>query len=140
MREERDDQNRSDYDVEVGPARFQLQYMDYYLLREERNDPDPRVQHFIPDTWQVLRQIHLYIELLEAIFFHLKIYIIVLFVKSSVSLSLSKTVNYFRNVFCTEGFVTKSLAEGIQHKKCQVHEILLSIWWLVQAIVLLTCL
>uniref|UniRef100_A0A8C8B629 DExD/H-box helicase 60 n=1 Tax=Otus sunia TaxID=257818 RepID=A0A8C8B629_9STRI len=36
----------------MGPARFQLQYMDYYLLREERNDPDPRVQHFIPDTWQ----------------------------------------------------------------------------------------
>uniref|UniRef100_A0A8C3L1P4 DExD/H-box helicase 60 n=1 Tax=Chrysolophus pictus TaxID=9089 RepID=A0A8C3L1P4_CHRPC len=48
----KDDQNRSNYDVEVGPARFQLQYMDYYLLREERNDPDPRVQHFIPDTWQ----------------------------------------------------------------------------------------
>uniref|UniRef100_A0A663MB38 DExD/H-box helicase 60 n=1 Tax=Athene cunicularia TaxID=194338 RepID=A0A663MB38_ATHCN len=38
--------------LELGPARFQLQYMDYYLLREERNDPDPRVQHFIPDTWQ----------------------------------------------------------------------------------------
>uniref|UniRef100_A0A8D0FEY2 DExD/H-box helicase 60 n=1 Tax=Strix occidentalis caurina TaxID=311401 RepID=A0A8D0FEY2_STROC len=36
----------------MGPARFQLQYMDYYLLREERNDPDPRVKHFIPDTWQ----------------------------------------------------------------------------------------
>ncbi|XP_072190962.1 probable ATP-dependent RNA helicase DDX60 [Excalfactoria chinensis] len=52
MREGRDDQNRSNCDVEVGPARFQLQYMDYYLLREERNDPDPRVQHFIPDTWQ----------------------------------------------------------------------------------------
>ncbi|XP_021250062.1 probable ATP-dependent RNA helicase DDX60 [Numida meleagris] len=52
MREGRDDLNRSNCDVEVGPARFQLQYMDYYLLREERNDPDPRVQHFIPDTWQ----------------------------------------------------------------------------------------
>ncbi|XP_061848397.1 probable ATP-dependent RNA helicase DDX60 isoform X3 [Colius striatus] len=46
------DTNRSNYAIEVGPARFQLQYMDYYLLREERNDPDPRVQHFIPDTWQ----------------------------------------------------------------------------------------
>ncbi|NXW54987.1 DDX60 helicase, partial [Eurystomus gularis] len=46
------DQNRSNYAIEVGPARFQLQFMDYYLLREERNDPDPRVQHFIPDTWQ----------------------------------------------------------------------------------------
>ncbi|NWX46476.1 DDX60 helicase, partial [Steatornis caripensis] len=46
------DQNISKYAIEVGPARFQLQYMDYYLLREERNDPDPRVQHFIPDTWQ----------------------------------------------------------------------------------------
>ncbi|KFO79330.1 putative ATP-dependent RNA helicase DDX60, partial [Cuculus canorus] len=46
------DKKRSKYAVEVGPARFQLQYMDYYLFREERNDPDPRVQHFIPDTWQ----------------------------------------------------------------------------------------
>ncbi|KAJ7420084.1 putative ATP-dependent RNA helicase DDX60 [Willisornis vidua] len=45
-------QNRSKYAIEVGSARFQLQYMDYYLLREERNDPDPRVQHFIPDAWQ----------------------------------------------------------------------------------------
>ncbi|NXC38386.1 DDX60 helicase, partial [Penelope pileata] len=52
MREGRDDQNTSNYAIEVGPARFQLQYLDYYLLREERNDPDPRVQHFIPDTWQ----------------------------------------------------------------------------------------
>ncbi|NXE90679.1 DDX60 helicase, partial [Menura novaehollandiae] len=45
-------QNTRKYATEVGSARFQLQYMDYYLLREERNDPDPRVQHFIPDTWQ----------------------------------------------------------------------------------------
>ncbi|NXJ15303.1 DDX60 helicase, partial [Odontophorus gujanensis] len=52
MREGSDDKNRSGYNVEMGSARFQLQYMDYYLLREERNDPDPRVQHFIPDTWQ----------------------------------------------------------------------------------------
>ncbi|NXT17817.1 DDX60 helicase, partial [Syrrhaptes paradoxus] len=50
--EESNDKNISNYAVKVGPARFQLQYMDYYLLREERNDPDPRVQHFIPDTWQ----------------------------------------------------------------------------------------
>ncbi|NWW55221.1 DDX60 helicase, partial [Pedionomus torquatus] len=50
--EESSDHNVSKYAVEVGPARFQLQHMDYYLLREERNDPDPRVQHFIPDTWQ----------------------------------------------------------------------------------------
>ncbi|XP_067993227.1 probable ATP-dependent RNA helicase DDX60 isoform X1 [Melanerpes formicivorus] len=49
---ESNDQNISKYTIEVSPARFQLQYMDYYLLREERNDPDPRVQHFIPDTWQ----------------------------------------------------------------------------------------
>ncbi|KGL74939.1 putative ATP-dependent RNA helicase DDX60, partial [Tinamus guttatus] len=49
---ESDDQRINIYATEVGPARFQLQYMDYYLLREERNDPDPRVQHFIPDTWQ----------------------------------------------------------------------------------------
>ncbi|XP_042664351.1 probable ATP-dependent RNA helicase DDX60 isoform X2 [Tyto alba] len=45
-------QNISNYAIKVSPARFQLQYMDYYLLREERNDPDPRVEHFIPDTWQ----------------------------------------------------------------------------------------
>ncbi|NXM74607.1 DDX60 helicase, partial [Serilophus lunatus] len=45
-------QKASKYAIEVGSSRFQLQYMDYYLLREERNDPDPRVQHFIPDTWQ----------------------------------------------------------------------------------------
>ncbi|XP_071412313.1 probable ATP-dependent RNA helicase DDX60 [Pithys albifrons albifrons] len=45
-------QNRSKYAIKVGSARFQLQYMDCYLLREERNDPDPRVQHFIPDAWQ----------------------------------------------------------------------------------------
>ncbi|XP_027491317.1 probable ATP-dependent RNA helicase DDX60 isoform X2 [Corapipo altera] len=50
--EESSNQNTSKYAIEVGSARFQLQYMDYYLLREERNDPDPRVQHFIPDTWQ----------------------------------------------------------------------------------------
>ncbi|NWI55493.1 DDX60 helicase, partial [Calyptomena viridis] len=49
---ESSNQKASKYAVEVGSSRFQLQYMDYYLLREERNDPDPRVQHFIPDTWQ----------------------------------------------------------------------------------------
>uniref|UniRef100_UPI00398E78A8 probable ATP-dependent RNA helicase DDX60 n=1 Tax=Pristiophorus japonicus TaxID=55135 RepID=UPI00398E78A8 len=38
--------------VGVEPARFQLKYMGPYLLRDERNDPDPRVTHFIPDTWQ----------------------------------------------------------------------------------------
>lgn len=41
------------YSVGIGPARFQLQYMGHYLIREERKDPDPRVQDFIPDTWQV---------------------------------------------------------------------------------------
>ncbi|XP_040274578.1 probable ATP-dependent RNA helicase DDX60 isoform X1 [Bufo bufo] len=40
------------YAVGVGSTRFQLQYMGPHLLREERSDPDPRVQHFIPDTWQ----------------------------------------------------------------------------------------
>ncbi|NXK29990.1 DDX60 helicase, partial [Piprites chloris] len=49
---ESSNQNTSKYAIEVGSARFQLQYMDYYLLREERKDPDPRVEHFIPDTWQ----------------------------------------------------------------------------------------
>ncbi|XP_029460015.1 LOW QUALITY PROTEIN: probable ATP-dependent RNA helicase DDX60 [Rhinatrema bivittatum] len=38
--------------VGMGAARFQLQYMGHYLHREERSDPDPRVKHFIPDTWQ----------------------------------------------------------------------------------------
>ncbi|XP_067896061.1 probable ATP-dependent RNA helicase DDX60 [Heterodontus francisci] len=38
--------------VGVEAARFQLKYMGPYLLRDERNDPDPRVAHFIPDTWQ----------------------------------------------------------------------------------------
>nr|XP_033814625.1 probable ATP-dependent RNA helicase DDX60 [Geotrypetes seraphini] len=40
------------FSVGMGAARFQLQYMSHYLLREERSDPDPRVKHFIPDTWQ----------------------------------------------------------------------------------------
>ncbi|NXT01527.1 DDX60 helicase, partial [Jacana jacana] len=49
---ESSDHDISKYAIKVGPARFQLQHMDYCLLREERKDPDPRVQHFIPDTWQ----------------------------------------------------------------------------------------
>ncbi|GAB5570388.1 probable ATP-dependent RNA helicase DDX60 isoform X1 [Prionailurus iriomotensis] len=40
------------YSVGMGPVRFQLQYMGHYLIRDERKDPDPRVQDFIPDTWQ----------------------------------------------------------------------------------------
>ncbi|XP_053556210.1 probable ATP-dependent RNA helicase DDX60 [Bombina bombina] len=40
------------YSLDIGAARFQLQYMGHYLTRNERHDPDPRVQHFIPDTWQ----------------------------------------------------------------------------------------
>ncbi|XP_060027598.1 probable ATP-dependent RNA helicase DDX60 [Erinaceus europaeus] len=42
----------SKYSVNMGAARFQLTYMGPYLFREERTDPDPRVHHFIPDTWQ----------------------------------------------------------------------------------------
>ncbi|KAM8939453.1 putative ATP-dependent RNA helicase DDX60 [Pelodytes ibericus] len=38
--------------VGVGSARFQMLYMGQYLSREERTDHDPRVQHFIPDSWQ----------------------------------------------------------------------------------------
>uniref|UniRef100_A0A8C4MU06 DExD/H-box 60 like n=1 Tax=Equus asinus asinus TaxID=83772 RepID=A0A8C4MU06_EQUAS len=52
-----DDEKRkkkNKYSIDIGPARFQLQYMGHYLIRDERNDPDPRVQDFIPDTWQVL--------------------------------------------------------------------------------------
>ncbi|XP_067885360.1 probable ATP-dependent RNA helicase DDX60 isoform X2 [Heterodontus francisci] len=40
------------FPVGLGAAHFQLKYMGPYLFRDERNDPDPRVQHFIPDTWQ----------------------------------------------------------------------------------------
>lgn len=43
---------KNKYSVGIGPARFQLQYMGHCLIREERRDPDPRVQDFIPDTWQ----------------------------------------------------------------------------------------
>lgn len=46
------EKKKSKYSVGIGPARFQLQYMGPYLIREERKDPDPRVQDFIPDTWQ----------------------------------------------------------------------------------------
>ncbi|KAF5923476.1 hypothetical protein HPG69_006647, partial [Diceros bicornis minor] len=42
----------SKYSVQMGAARFQLTYMGPYLFQEERSDPDPRVHHFIPDTWQ----------------------------------------------------------------------------------------
>ncbi|XP_017363054.1 probable ATP-dependent RNA helicase DDX60-like isoform X3 [Cebus imitator] len=40
------------YSIGMGPARFQLQYMGHYLIRDERKDPDPRVRDFIPDAWQ----------------------------------------------------------------------------------------
>ncbi|XP_018415534.1 PREDICTED: probable ATP-dependent RNA helicase DDX60-like [Nanorana parkeri] len=40
------------YGVGVASARFQMKYMGPYLMRDERKDRDPRVQHFIPDTWQ----------------------------------------------------------------------------------------
>ncbi|XP_064441326.1 probable ATP-dependent RNA helicase DDX60 isoform X3 [Mirounga angustirostris] len=49
----RDDMKKTDkYSIGIGPVRFQLQYMGHYLIRDERKDPDPRVQDFIPDTWQ----------------------------------------------------------------------------------------
>ncbi|KAI4541942.1 hypothetical protein MG293_007321 [Ovis ammon polii] len=38
--------------VGLGPARFQLQYMGHYVVHDERRDPDPRVQDFVPDNWQ----------------------------------------------------------------------------------------
>ncbi|XP_075716381.1 putative ATP-dependent RNA helicase DDX60 isoform X2 [Rhinoderma darwinii] len=47
-----EERTESRYAVGVGSVRFQLQYMGPHLLRDERSDPDPRVQHFIPDTWQ----------------------------------------------------------------------------------------
>ncbi|OCT99648.1 hypothetical protein XELAEV_18005430mg [Xenopus laevis] len=47
-----EDKKKAECSVGVGAARFQLQFMGPYMLRDERTDPDPRVQHFIPDTWQ----------------------------------------------------------------------------------------
>ncbi|XP_041042985.1 probable ATP-dependent RNA helicase DDX60 isoform X2 [Carcharodon carcharias] len=44
--------NDPEFPVGIGAAQFQLKYMGPYLFREERKDRDPRVQHFIPDTWQ----------------------------------------------------------------------------------------
>lgn len=46
------EKKKDKYSVGIGPARFQLQYMGHYLIRDERTDPDPRVPDFIPDTWQ----------------------------------------------------------------------------------------
>ncbi|XP_038173537.1 probable ATP-dependent RNA helicase DDX60 [Arvicola amphibius] len=43
---------KNKYSVGIGPAQFQLKYMGHHLIREERKDPDPRVQDFIPDKWQ----------------------------------------------------------------------------------------
>ncbi|KAM9330427.1 putative ATP-dependent RNA helicase DDX60 [Gastrophryne carolinensis] len=40
------------YTVGFGSSRFQMKYMGPYLKKDERTDPDPRVQNFIPDTWQ----------------------------------------------------------------------------------------
>lgn len=48
------EKKKDEYSVGIGPARFQLQYMGHYLIRDERTDPDPRVPDFIPDTWQVM--------------------------------------------------------------------------------------
>ncbi|XP_078417371.1 putative ATP-dependent RNA helicase DDX60 isoform X2 [Cetorhinus maximus] len=44
--------NDPEFPIGIGAAQFQLKYMGPYLFREERKDRDPRVQHFIPDTWQ----------------------------------------------------------------------------------------
>ncbi|XP_012580452.1 PREDICTED: probable ATP-dependent RNA helicase DDX60 [Condylura cristata] len=50
--DDRTEKKRNKYSVHIGPARFQLQHMGHHLIREDRKDPDPRVQNFIPDTWQ----------------------------------------------------------------------------------------
>uniref|UniRef100_A0A8C9LI05 RNA helicase n=1 Tax=Piliocolobus tephrosceles TaxID=591936 RepID=A0A8C9LI05_9PRIM len=47
-----DDKKKKKYSIDIGPARFQLQYMGHYLIRDERKNPDPRIQDFIPNTWQ----------------------------------------------------------------------------------------
>ncbi|KAL4679709.1 hypothetical protein H8959_009359 [Pygathrix nigripes] len=46
------DDKKKKYSIDIGPARFQLQYMGHYLIRDERKNPDPRIQDFIPNTWQ----------------------------------------------------------------------------------------
>ncbi|KAJ7386939.1 putative ATP-dependent RNA helicase ddx60 [Desmophyllum pertusum] len=38
--------------VHTTSVRFQLEHMGHLLKRDERTDADPRVDHFIPDTWQ----------------------------------------------------------------------------------------
>ncbi|KAJ7386935.1 putative ATP-dependent RNA helicase ddx60 [Desmophyllum pertusum] len=38
--------------VHTTSVRFQLEHMGHLLKRDERTDPDRRVDHFIPDTWQ----------------------------------------------------------------------------------------
>ncbi|XP_022803055.1 probable ATP-dependent RNA helicase DDX60 [Stylophora pistillata] len=38
--------------VHTSSVRFQLEHMGHLLKRYERTDSDPRVDHFIPDTWQ----------------------------------------------------------------------------------------
>ncbi|KAM9191809.1 putative ATP-dependent RNA helicase DDX60 [Dugong dugon] len=50
--EEIKEKKKNKYSVDIGPIRFQLQFMGHYLIRDERKDPDPRVLDFIPDTWQ----------------------------------------------------------------------------------------
>ncbi|XP_006864612.1 PREDICTED: probable ATP-dependent RNA helicase DDX60 [Chrysochloris asiatica] len=49
-------EKKNNYSVGIGPVRFQLQFMGHYLIRDERKDLDPRVQGFIPDTWQVMKR------------------------------------------------------------------------------------
>uniref|UniRef100_A0A8C8RUS1 DExD/H-box helicase 60 n=1 Tax=Pelusios castaneus TaxID=367368 RepID=A0A8C8RUS1_9SAUR len=49
---ENDNEKMAKYTTEMGAARFQLEHMGNYLFRDERKDPDPRVDNFIPDTWQ----------------------------------------------------------------------------------------
>ncbi|XP_072262120.1 probable ATP-dependent RNA helicase DDX60 isoform X2 [Pyxicephalus adspersus] len=48
----RAENKESKYAVGVGSSRFQMQYMGPYLKKDDRADADPRIQHFIPDTWQ----------------------------------------------------------------------------------------
>ncbi|XP_038611250.1 probable ATP-dependent RNA helicase DDX60 isoform X2 [Tachyglossus aculeatus] len=49
---DRTEKKKATYSVDMGSARFQLLHMGHFLMRNERTDPDPRVQGFIPDTWQ----------------------------------------------------------------------------------------
>ncbi|XP_022789735.1 probable ATP-dependent RNA helicase DDX60 [Stylophora pistillata] len=51
-RAEERERKTKELSAHTSSVRFQLEHMGHLLKRAERTDPDPRVDHFIPDTWQ----------------------------------------------------------------------------------------